>query len=41
VNPATSVTRWQGEKMDYSTAIAGLQAAGERAAIARAVRGGP
>ena len=36
---AARVTRWQGERMDYSTAIEGLQAAKERAAIARAVRG--
>jgi hypothetical protein len=39
VTPGTIVTRWQGERMDYSTAIGGLLAAKERAAIARAVRG--
>jgi hypothetical protein len=39
VTPASIVTRWQGERMDYSMALDGLVAARARAAIARAVRG--
>jgi len=39
VAPSTIVTRWQGERMDYSMAMDGLLAARARSAIARAVRG--
>ena len=39
VSPGTIVTRWQGERMDYSMAMDGLLAARARTAIAQAVRG--
>jgi hypothetical protein len=39
VTPASIVTRWQGERMDYSMAMDGLLAARAREAIARSVKG--